>query len=486
MTKKDSVAKGGGAVAIARMLGMVLSFLLFLILARHSAEEAGVFRAVLTYLIMGEFLGLLGMHRWLSTEIAQKNQQPWQLFLATNAVMVVVAVVLMLIYWIIAYSNIYTPDINLGLKLATLSLIPSGIYQCVQSALVGIGKTKTVGHYNAFEYVLRCTVSIALVYFGFHITYVILVFVCSRWIIGLYGFVQLSRHLYADSWQPSKQKMAEVIKSSPKFLIIIGAFLLLRNSALVMIPAIIGEKETAVFGVAYQLFDMILIIPSVLAITSNHVFVNKASQSQVALKRVSSQLVAITSLALFPCIAVTAAFSHNFLLFLYGNEYITARYALMFLMAASGLAMIDQVLSQIMTARKDYRGDMDSILVGGISTAALTYLLTLYFGASGAAFALLVAMLLTVIVRLVKLKTIFPIKLLLLSIWRPAVASFIIFILSFTALKTPLMQSVASSKYLWIGVVPLVLCLYGLIVYAIGGINLAKSNRIKQFLFHEK
>jgi len=59
--KRDSVAKGGSSVAIARMVGMVFSFLLFILLARKSAESAGMFKTVMTYVIIAESLGMLGL-----------------------------------------------------------------------------------------------------------------------------------------------------------------------------------------------------------------------------------------------------------------------------------------------------------------------------------------------------------------------------------------------------------------------------------------
>ncbi|MDI1297806.1 oligosaccharide flippase family protein [Methylotenera sp.] len=484
MSKSDSVVKGGGSVAIARMLGMVLSFLLFLVLARHSPQDAGVFRTVVTYLVIAEFLGMLGMHRWLATEMASENKGRWALFLATNSVMLGVSIFLIITYLSISYLDVYSPGIDHGLKLAALSIIPSGIYQCVQSALIGVGKTYAVGKYNGIEYLIRCTVSILLIYLNFSVTDVIWVFVLTRWGIAFYSFYVLSQMLEADHWLPNKKDVAYVLRDAPKFLVIIFAFLTLRNAALVLIPALISDAENAIFGVAYQLFDMILLIPSVLAVTSNHVFVNKANQSNVALRRVSTQLVSITSLALFPCIAITAAFAQNFLMFLYGDHYLLAKHALMLLMIASGLVMVDQVLSQVMTARKDYKSDMISILVGGLSAAALTVVLVMHSGATGAALALVLAMLATVIIRLRLLRSVFPIKLLLLSTWRPSLASLITFIFFDMGLKLSMFSVLANGKYLWIFCVPIALILYVFLLYVMGGITLAKRTRIRQFLFH--
>jgi O-antigen/teichoic acid export membrane protein len=482
MSKKESIAKGGSSVAGARLLGMLLSFFLFLIIARHSTSYAGIFRTVITYLVIAEFIGMLGMHRWLATEITANPNKQWSIFLATNMVMFVVALLLMIAYLAISMNGIYSADVNLGIQLAILSLIPSGIYQCVQSAFIGIGRTYIVGVYNAAEYIIRCTLSILLIYLNHPITEVIGVFVATRWVVALVGFYQLTNIFGAHKWKSSTEDIQHVLHDAPKFLLIIAGHMSLRNAALVMIPALINEDGVAYFSVAYQLFDMIMIIPSVLAISSNHVFVNMANESSTALSEVSTQLLSVTSMAMFPCIAVTAAFATNFLTFLYGNHYIIASQALAILMVASGITMIDQVLSQVMTAKKDYSSDMTSILVGGISAALLTYILILHSGINGAAIAYLIATLITVVTRIKLLNSSFPFGRVFHSIAPPFMSALLIYLLCSYLLQLNSFSFLATSKYVWIASVPFVLVVYSLFLHLLGGLDKAKIKSIRTFL----
>lgn len=470
-------------MAGARLLGMLLSFLLFLVLARHSPTAAGIFRTVITYLVIAEFIGMLGMHRWLATEMAAHPSRRWSLFLATNAVMLIVAILLIAAYSGIAVYDFYSADINLGIELAALSLIPSGVYQCVQSAFIGIGRTYIVGVYNAIEYILRCTGAILLIYFDHPVSDVITVFVVSRWLVAIVGFYHLSHMLTADSWIPRLYEIKHVLHDAPKFLVIIIAHMALRNSALVMIPALMNDESVAYFSVAYQLFDMILIIPSVLAISSNHVFVNMANHSIAALNNVSIQLLSVTSIAMFPCIAITAAFSSNVLLFLYGSHYTIASHTLAILMLASGVTMLDQVLSQIMTAQKDYKSDMISILAGGISTAVLTYLLVLHGGIHGAAMAYLMASLITVAIRISILNHLVPFKTLWDNMAHPFLCAVIIYIVCCYARSLPFFAFLQHAKYWWLACVPPVLALYGLLLFSLGGLDQSKLQNIRNFLF---
>jgi O-antigen/teichoic acid export membrane protein len=481
---RDSVAKGGSSVALARMVGMAFSFLLFLILARHSAVHAGTFKTVMTYIVIAEFLGMLGLHRWLATEMATEIHVRWSIFWATNTFTLGVSSVLFAVYIVIAMANIYSIEINEGILLGALAVIPSGIYACVQSALLGLGKSHFLGKLNMAENLIRCSISIVLVHFDQPVTWIILVFVITRWCVALYGFFYLKRCLNGESWHLDQTIFKKIVHEAPKFATIIAAFLLLRNAGLLILPAVTNVAEAATFAVGYQLFDLILIIPSVLALTSIHVFSDKATASSASLKKASIQLVSITSLALFPLIAITAAFAQYFILFLYGDKYLHGQFSLMFLMFASGFTMIDMVLSQIMQARKDYRNDMISVIVAGLTAAVLTVVLSFYFGAAGAALALMLAVLVNVIVRLHMLKTVFPFKLLALSLWKQTLASAFVFLICTFSLKLEALHLIRESRYLWMLCIPVALILYGVLIYYLGGLSQAQRNRMRQFLFH--
>jgi O-antigen/teichoic acid export membrane protein len=481
--KSDSVAKGGSAIAFARLLGMALSFLLFLILARHSAAYAGIFRTVITYIVIAEFLGMLGLHRWLATEIAPLDAPRWSLFIATNLFTVGVSFILMLIYLGISFSGMYSAELNAGLRLGALAVIPSGIFACVQSAMMGIGQTQQMGKLFLIENVIRSGLSILLVVMNQPLIEVIWVFVLTRWTVAIYGFYLSRQYLSGVSWQIKPEIIKEVSGQAPKFAAITLGFLLLRNAGLTLLPALKGESEAAIFAVAYQLFDMMLILPSVLAMSSGNLFANKANVSDTALRKAAVHLMMVTSIAIFPFIAITAGFSKNLLMFLYGDHYLAAHYALMILMLAAGFSMVDQVLSQVMVSKKAYKQDMTAIVFGGASALVLTIIFAHYQGATGTAFALLLSFLLTVMIRFALLKDLLSFKLLLLSTWKALSAALITFFVCDIAMQLPVLIIFSSSRFLWLVLVPFALILYVLIVYLLGGIRPTKIRRMKLFLF---
>lgn len=480
---KDSVAKGGSSVALARILGMAFSFLLFMMLARQSPESAGTFKTVLTYIVIAEFLGMLGLHRWLATEIATLTDQRWSLFLATNAFTFIVSNVLVLVYAAIAMSGIYGQEVNDGLWLGLLAVVPSGIYACVQSALFGIGESHFLGKLNMAENIIRCGVSLVLVLLAQSVYLILLVFVLTRWLVALHGFYFLQKQLNGHHWAISQPFFSMAKQAAPKFALIVIASLLLRNIGLLAIPALNGLTEVATFAVAYQLFDLILVLPSVLALTTVHVFSNKAITSNASLKKASVQLAFMTALSIFPLIAITCAFSTNFLHLLYGEQYTRGSETLIYLMLAAGFNMIDMVLSQIMQARKDYHNDMLAVASAAMAAVVLTLMLTTYYGAVGAAFALMCACFINVLVRLNMLKQVFSKRLLLLSLWKPTLASLCVYWMMVAALHSDKLHTIQQSKWLWMLFVPVALIVYVMLIFMMGTIKKSHRLRMHHFLF---
>lgn len=465
------------------MLGMASSFVLFIFLARHSSVDAGLFRTVLTYIVMSEFLGILGLHRWLSVEIAELSTKRWPLFLATLIFTIAVCIALSIIYLGISFSGIYSPNLSAALQLGALAVIPSGIYACAQSALIGMGYSHKMGMLNMSESLVRALVAIILLYLGCSVLSLVMVFVISRWLIALIGLYMVSTHFEHKNWRPNSDIIKEIMRQSPKFAIIMLAFLVIKNAGMVLLPALINETEAASYAVAYQLYDLALLIPSVLALTSNNLFAQQAAKSKPALRWVAMQLSTITSTVLFPFLAMGILFSANIIHFLFGNRYEDSSIVLKILLIAVAISTIDQVLSQIMVSSKHYNDDKKSVITGALAVILLTFSLTPWLSAVGTAIALTISSLVTVVVRFYLLKNIFRLRLLVTSIKKPLISACIVFSGMLLILSQPVFLSIQKSNFAWMFLAPLGILFYALILLQIKGLNAGKRSRMKLFLF---
>ena len=189
----DSVAKGSIALSVSRIVGMGSGFLLFLLVAWRSRDDIGIFRTAITYLTISEFLPLLGMHRWLATEMAAQAQRRSALFRVSTAFAVGVSALMAASYCVIARIGIYSPAVSQSLLLIALAVIGSGLTICNNSALVGMGLTHRMGLLGLFENLSRSIIGIALVLSGHSILAVVSTFVAIRWITALAGLFMVTK-----------------------------------------------------------------------------------------------------------------------------------------------------------------------------------------------------------------------------------------------------------------------------------------------------
>lgn len=484
--KTDSAARGGAIIMLARVIGMGCAFLLFLLLARHSEVEAGVFRTVVTFMIISEFLGLLGTQRWLAVEVAAEGQRRWQLFLAGCLLSVLTASCIALIYLGISFSDVYGPEISRGLQFAVLSTIPAALLTNVQTVLVGVGMSQRMGMLNLVENVTRSLLSIGCVLAGLHVLTIIAIFVLCRWLITLAGMVMVVRALrHGDAFQPPRGVIRELMQQVPRFALIMGSFLLMRNAALLLLPALVNEREVALFAVPYQIYDLALLVPSILALSTNYLFARQALRGPGALRWVVTQLWSVTSVFLLPLIMLALIFGSDLLHAVFGQRYDASLPAFYLLMLNVPLMALDQVLSQTMQSSKRFRQDAISVVMGAALVLAGTLLFGKSHGATGAAGTLLVAVVCILLVRMVQLHGLIRPLFLLRLVQRPLLVCMMLGGVLWTVRHylfygqgMPLVE-----QWGWLPASIAALPLYVLLLRKLGGLSQAKRARIRKFLF---
>src|SRR6516165_3059474 len=122
-----SVIKGSGTLIIGRVAGLVVGFVLLMLLTRRSAEVAGVFRTTVTFLVIMDFLPLLGMHRWLAIEISHRVELGSAIFVVACWFATSIAALSAVAYLGIASLGFYGADTSACLEVVALGTIPSAL-----------------------------------------------------------------------------------------------------------------------------------------------------------------------------------------------------------------------------------------------------------------------------------------------------------------------------------------------------------------------
>lgn len=484
--KTDSAARGGAIIMLARVIGMACGFVLFAMLARQSELEAGVFRTVATFMVIAEFLGLLGTQRWLAVEVAPDGARRWQLFVAGSALAVGTGTLIALVYAAVSFTDIYGHDIARGLQFAVLSTVAAALLTNVQTLLVGIGFSRRMGQLNLLENVVRSLLSIGCLLAQMHVLSIIVIFVICRWLVTLAGMwlvVRELRPIRQGGWWPETGVMQELLQQIPRFALIMGAFLLMRNAAMIMLPALVDEREVALFAVPYQIYDLALLVPSILAISTNYLFARQASRGRGALRWVVVQLWSITSAFVLPLITLAFVFGSDMLRAVFSHRYDASLPAFYLLMCAVPLMALDQVLSQTMQSARRFREDALAVCTGAVLVLLGTLLLGRLWGATGAAATLLAAIVFIVGLRLYLLGSTLQAGFLLRLVQRPLLAcillALVMGLLRLSLQFTPLLLQ----QWAWLPLSAGGLLLYVWLLRRLGALRPGKRARVRKFLF---
>ncbi len=479
--RTDSVVRGSIALSVSRIVGMGAGFLLFLLLAWRSKEDVGIFRTAITYLTISEFLPLLGMHRWLATEMAAQARRRSALFRISTALAVGVSALMAIIYLVISLTGIYSPVVSKSLMLVAAAVIGSGLSMCTSSALVGMGLTQRMGALNLFENVSRSTIGIVLVILGKSVLSIVVAFVVMRWIATLAGLIMVNRLTAGTEREVTSELKRSFFSQVPNLATGVVCTIVIRYSAMVLLPWLQNEGEAGLYAAPYQLFDLLMLAPTMLIFSSNFVFCESALRSAAALRQSTHQLVYLSSLYVFPFAAVAIALAQPIITFFFKATFLNSVLPFQILMLTAPLATLDQALSQAMVTAGNYRQDVVSTTAGAVTTVIATLLMSRYWGAAGAAAAFLLGTLAAASVKLIFLRALTGLPVLLLFSRRQLLASAIAAALAATV-GMPLHLSSLGRSPMWMLPAFAGLGAYAFLLHRLGGLSPVRRKRMRHFL----
>lgn len=468
-------------LTLSRILGMGFSFLLFVFLAWESKADVGLFRTVLTFLIISELLPLLGMHKWLNKEMADHttNRQGYVLIAVLFAA--VIAMVIGGVYLLIANSSVYPEGVSRGLFLVATATVASGIMLCNHSTFVGIGQSHKVGYITLVENFIRSSIGIVLLLLGQSVLDIILVYVFIRWFTAIFGAVILFRQLPHENWYFDRQLASRFMTLVPTFAVIMIGFLTVRYSGMIALPWLHSEAEAGIFAVPYQLYDLVVLLPTVLIISANYAMCNSANHSVPALRRVINQATYINAIYIFAVVSVAVVLAEPIVISVFGEQYRPSVLPLQVMMVSTPLLVLDQVYAQALIAAGKPRYDLISVVTGAVVTLISIPLLVAPLGALGAALGMFCSLLVMVGIRLFLLKTVVMRVRLWSVLWRHLFAALLsgFLLLSLDPMLVVMQQL---TVFMWTVQGVAGLFLYFLAFRLLGGLSPEKRNWMRLFL----
>ncbi|GAB6037499.1 hypothetical protein JCM15519_20580 [Fundidesulfovibrio butyratiphilus] len=409
MKGASNILRGSALLALARILGSGTAQLLYWMLARASMSDLGVYRTVLVFFFAAEALPLLGMNQYLVREMAKNPGATGACLRSAARLAAPVTLAGGAGLFLLAHSGVYGPDISRGLFWVLATLPASAVVLIAQSVLVGRDRSATLGLLQSAESCLRTFASIALLLLGFGVDSLLAVLALVRWLFAaLYGARVLPLARPDPLRFSAKDSLRDFAGQIPVFAAITFLYIVFRFSPQAQIALIGGEAEAGVFAVGYQVMDLVLLVPTAVAVNFMPLLARAAEISPGNVARACGRLLALTSAAVLPCVILAGRLADPLVRVVFPKAWPDAVTAVHCMLWTAFLLCLDQALSTLLVACGRQDADLRSLAVGAAATVVLTPLAALWAGASGAAGALVCVALLLVAARLVAIRGVAP------------------------------------------------------------------------------
>jgi O-antigen/teichoic acid export membrane protein len=476
--KADSVARGATSIGMGRVIATLLSFALMIVITRRSEGDVGVFRTLVTFLIVAETLPLLGTHRWVATQMAADIDDRGRLFASAMAWSIFASVFLAVLYSVLSFSKTYGIQVSRGLLYVALATVPSGALLVEQAALVGIGRSGALGRLNGGESLARFLAGVALILHGSDIVTLIACFAAIRWITSFAGKLMVTREIGRIPWDQALTQLGRIRDLVPNLAGALICATIVRNAPLMILPARSSNAEAGYFAVSLQLTDFAMLAPTVFVMSSTF-SMSRYYDSPRGLRRTMGAMFALLAFALLPVVGLTCVLAAPLLDLLFGARMQLGTVAFQVMLLSVPFMAADQVMSQVMVSIGHYRQDFASSASAALTICVVTLSLSAALGALAAALANLSAFIVVLVVRVYALNRLKISKLLLSTLWRPLTAAVISTLVVLVSIRT--IRSDLDQRWQLFWAAPGV-ALYGLILWALGGLGHRARRRVLNFI----
>ncbi|HXC01285.1 MAG TPA: polysaccharide biosynthesis C-terminal domain-containing protein [Opitutaceae bacterium] len=410
----------------ARTLGAISSLVLSWLIARHSAGELGVFRTLFSYLLMGDFVALLGMQTYVMREVSlhPQNVKKHGLHALIFAQLVALAGVVLMI-GLAFFGHGYSRTIGHGLFFVAGSLPATAASLVGVSILVGLGRAPICSFIQGTETAVRTLVGIVLVVLGYGIVPVIGAMCIIRLLLPVaYWFVvkpSFSDEPGKVDWSFFRNFLGQV----PIFAGITSLAMVLRFAAPLTLPWMLNDAAAGQFGAAFIFIDLVMMVPTKLTINLMPVLARKSREKGSALNESCRQGIKAMAMGVLPISAILAVVAPPMFASVFPGKttYAISATVLQVVIWTCCLQSIDQVLSAAIVAKGKQHIDLQTLSIGATSMILLLAILVPLFGIMGAAFAVLGAIAFQLVVRFIlvgrQIGALRPFELL----WRPVLAT---------------------------------------------------------------
>ena len=390
MKKPSTLWSALGSAVFLRLVMAVVNFGQFWIFTRLlPAEELGGYSLILGVLMMLHAMPLLGLSVPLIRRVATDPDKASQE--VSNAFALSLPMALLIAGGVYLYGVTQFDEALHGpLDCLALTMIPVAWILVAECALLGLERMDLITKVQSLEAVGRLVFGVLAIELGYGLQGVFVCILVLRGLVALYyKFSSVVPRVQWSlvSWDVQRRNFKEI----PTFIgIVILAALVLRVDVLVL-EHTRDLAEVALFAAGARLYEAALMVPTMAAQALMPTLARMLQEDEGRFKQMFRQVLDQIMLLGGLFAIGLAALAGIVVDVVYPSHLQLAGQVFAWLALGTVLVMVDQLLSSAMLAAKAQRADMQSLAVAGLVLLLALLLLTGPWGAEGAAWAILIA-----------------------------------------------------------------------------------------------
>lgn len=449
-----------------RILSAFLSFAFFLYLSRFGQEFLGQFATLFAFFVFLQQAPLLGLHVVVIRDIAAKSETVGTQARNALAIALPTSFALAVLLGLLG-SAIYPPDVHAAFWLVGLAMIPTAFIVVFESVLVGQERMTLMAWGNAAENVIRVASGIGVTLAGGGLREIMVCFLVGRIFLAVF-YAFTSGIVEKMSEGPlSASALTSLLRQCPIFFGILALSAGINRIDAILLPSMDGFSEAGIYSAAYRLYEICLMVPSILTFVLFPAFSKYFETSKENFEALARRLFRYCVVVGIP-FSILLSFSAPLIIEgIYRPQLHDAGKVLSVLIFLPVIVGLDQILTMCLLAAHQQRLDLTVLFMSCSIYVTLLFALIPRYGAMGAAWATLCTGMAQMLIRYAMVRRFVRVDGLMEELVRPALAA------SVMALLVGSLQ----------GRSLLLACFAGVVAYAVSTVLVSAVNKDDKEVF---
>lgn len=379
-------------LVFAKALQPLITFYLIITISREIGLAGfGAYSTIFKYVPIFGIIAGFGLRNLLTREISQ-NRHDAQKYVAAGSILALLFAVFSAI--LMCVSVIFISDNALVLKgvwIASVSLLAIGLADVYEGAISGFEQIKQVGYALLAENLFRVGLSLLLIYFGFGIIAVVIVFVVGRFLRVTYFYLYLKRNFTNPLAGVDWKILRRLLRQAQTFALIMLCVTIYWNLDGIMLESMRSAEEVGFYSVAYRFLALSMILVHSYVSSLFPVIANFFKSAKEHFQTASRKSIRILILATVPIAVLLSFLAEPIIVFLFSETYGASADVLKILIWGLIPYSMTQIFAYALVASDKQKIDLGINVLSMATNAILNFILIPVHGFMGASVATLIS-----------------------------------------------------------------------------------------------